>query len=425
METPDIREKLLFMQTAEGFSGYKQSLLLTELTPIEESFLICAKCKGIMRDACTINEGMLQACLYCIEITEAAYQSLASARKSVLELAIMCPLHMRGCDWKGKICDLTKHVDECLCFMIECSLGCGMVLQRCDVTLHENTDCAKLKVECNLCQRKVSSAELPLHQEECRESLVECRNACGMQIKLGEAAAHLKSECMNSVHDCSYVRYGCGATQLRRQQLGEHMRENSELHTALFNASIASTQKDLLDRITRLEETDRQKSVQMEELAKQNTKLGNKVRYLNAIVMTSLIGTALRWKITGFGSDAIHYESPGFALEGYAFKCSILLEDVKLHVKLSTVKGAGDKTVKWPFRGKSIVVLVNQDRENESLHFEGEDGLELARNFYEGTGDSVNQNKKICTIPIASVIRDPYCKKGTVLIYVLLKSCVQ
>ena len=421
MHRPDVRESLLYIHTEDGFNGYRRELLITQLTPIEESYLVCIHCKGIMREACSTNEGLLQVCFLCIENQEGPYQNLVSARKSVLELNVKCPLSDRKCGWKGKMCDISQHLDECVCYIIECSLDCGDIIQRGNALLHQTTDCPMKPIKCEFCNNRFSPILLIDHEEECKNTPIICSNQCGMQVKKADIDYHLKSECPNSLSPCSFDQYGCSATQMKRESLKEHMRSNNELHTALLSEYIATTQTAVLERISQLESAERDRSKQMEELSKQNNKLSNKVRHLNDIIMTSLVGTLLRWRIVGFASDTNYYESPALVIEGYTLKCNISLEDAKLQVKLSTIKGPGDKNAKWPFKGKSIVLLVNQDRENESLYFEGED-VELVRNFYDNLGDSINHNKRVCSIPIASVIRDPFCKKGVVSLYVLVKA---
>ena len=421
MHRPDVRESLLYTHTEDGFGGYRRELLIAQLTPIEESFLVCTCCKGIMREACSTNEGLLQVCFMCVENPEGSYQNLASARKSVLELKVKCPLSNRKCEWKGKMCDISQHLDECPYYIIECSLDCGEIVQRGNIMLHQTTDCPMKPIKCKFCNKDFPPILLIDHEEECKNTAILCTNKCGVQVKKVDIEYHLKSECPNSLSPCSFAQYGCGATHMKREEVREHMRSNNELHTALLSEYIATTQTVVLERISQLETAEKHSAEQMEELTKQNNKLSNKLRHLNDIIMTSLIGTMLRWRIVGFASDTSYYESPVFAFEGYTLKCNISLEDAKLQIKLGTIKGAGDKNAKWPFRGKSIVLLVNQDRENESLYFEGEE-VELARNFYDVSGDSVNQNKRVCSIPIASVIRDPFCKKGVVMLYVLVKS---
>ena len=421
MHSPDVRESLLYIHTEEGFNGYRRELLITQLTPIEESFLVCIRCKGIMREACSTNEGLLQVCFLCIENPEGPYQNVASARKSVLELKVKCPLSKRKCGWKGKMCDISKHLDDCPCYIVECSLDCGDIIQRGDVYLHQTTDCPMKPIKCEYCDNQFSPIKLIDHEEECKNTPTLCSNQCGMQVKKVNVDYHLKSECPLALSPCSFAQYGCGATLMKREEVNEHMRKNNELHTALLSEYIATTQTGILERISQLETCEKNRSKQIEELTKQNNKLSNKVRHLNEIIMTSLVGTMLRWRVVGFASDTNYYESPVFTIEGYTLRCNINLEDAKLQVKLSTIKGSGDKNAKWPFKGKSIVLLVNQDKENESLYFEGEE-VELVRNFYDVSGDSINHNKRVCSIPIASVIRDPFCKKGMVVLYVLVKS---
>ena len=422
MYHPDVKENLLYIQTEDGFNGYKRDLLATQLTQIEESFLACTKCKGIMREACSTHEGMLQVCFQCIEDPLSPYQNLVAARKSVVELNVTCPLHVRKCEWKGKMCDISQHLDECPYYQVECSLECGVVLERRTVQLHLTTECTMRPVNCEFCDKPIPPTQLTQHLYDCQNMKITC-NSCGMEVKKINMEIHLKTECPNRSLPCTYAVYGCSATELKLDEVKNHITMNTELHTALLSEYIAKTQTGLLEKMSQLEESDRRKGEQIEELTKQNSRLYNKVRQLNDVIMTSLAGAMLRWKIVGFASDVNLYESPSFSFDGYTFRCAINLEDAKLHVKLGTLKGGADKNAKWPFRGKSIVILVNQDRENDSLYYEGEE-VELARNFYDAAGDSVNQNKRVCSIPIASVIRDPFCKKGAVMLYVLVRSCM-
>ena len=74
---------------------------------------------------------------------------------------------------------------------------------------HQEMHCAAVVIECDGCKQEVKRPDILMHSETCPEAIVICE----------------------------YVRFGCGAAGMRRKEMEEHLRENTELHLRLLAAS--------------------------------------------------------------------------------------------------------------------------------------------------------------------------------------------
>ena len=110
-------ELLCISKLESGFGGYKRELLIQNLSILEESLVVCPKCKGIMRDASVW--GGLTTCFDCCD------NILCSARSDLLRenIALMqskCPLYDRGCSWGGVLGEIRSHLGLCQYLSMEC-----------------------------------------------------------------------------------------------------------------------------------------------------------------------------------------------------------------------------------------------------------------------------------------------------------------
>ena len=65
----DNREELLFVRNEAGeYRGWKRELLVEKLTKVEEKYLLCRVCQGLLRKACLFeNQGEQETrCNLCL-----------------------------------------------------------------------------------------------------------------------------------------------------------------------------------------------------------------------------------------------------------------------------------------------------------------------------------------------------------------------
>ena len=220
------------------YGGYKKDILTENLTNREVVLLICDICKGIMREACLTSSGE-QFCS-CCEVrdpksptTKTVSTLLRSkhakrpskqtpnipVRKMVDSLKCSCPLLERGCKWLGTLKECEEHLDTCGHVRDQCKLGCGAVLQRNELRVHEEVECPLCIVKCKHCKGVLNLNDMPTHLEVCQKMEVSCKLACGVVLCRSKMAQHLKEECGLVVEMC---KLGCGM-EMTRNKLKIHV----------------------------------------------------------------------------------------------------------------------------------------------------------------------------------------------------------
>ena len=64
---PDELSDLLYVKKEDVYCGYRKEYMAQNLSMMEEGFVACNKCSGIMREA-SLSNGEI-TCLMCIEAT--------------------------------------------------------------------------------------------------------------------------------------------------------------------------------------------------------------------------------------------------------------------------------------------------------------------------------------------------------------------
>ena len=139
------------------YRGYKKDILAEKMNDSMSALFTCQICKGIMKDACISNSGgQFCSCCELMEhpprislrrgssvprrtLTHSPPQQIPNVtlRKTVNSLKCSCPLSERGCKWLGTLEYCEEHLDTCVYVRDKCKLGCGEVLQRNKLKVHE------------------------------------------------------------------------------------------------------------------------------------------------------------------------------------------------------------------------------------------------------------------------------------------------
>ena len=185
------RRELCRVERMEGvYGGYRKDILKENLTERDEVLLICENCKGIMREASMSSSGE-QFCSSCnVGIMSSA--SNIPLRRMISLLKCCCPLNDRGCEWLGILNDCEDHLDTCGYVRDQCSLWCGMVVERRQLKVHETKNCLLRKVRCVYCDTKLISYKLTTHLDVCPKFKVPCELKCGKKLCRENMAQHLK-----------------------------------------------------------------------------------------------------------------------------------------------------------------------------------------------------------------------------------------
>ena len=165
----------------------------------------------------------------------------ARTKRYVGDLKVFCPRKSLGCTWTGELRSLEQHLVKdidnkkgCPFTELQCSNGCGVVMQRRLVEGHLKSECELREVKCEYCNTTGSYQWInSSHREECPKYPVECPNHCEVgHVKREEISGHLE-ECPLAIVECPYAAVGCESVVRRKEKMehvmgsvGQHMEYN-------------------------------------------------------------------------------------------------------------------------------------------------------------------------------------------------------
>ena len=245
----------------------------------------------------------------------------------------------KGCGWTNELSELLHHLEECEVFPVACPLGCrdekGEVsrVERRGVETHR-TCCPMRNVKCEYCSVSVKACDMNGHLKVCEEFPIPCPNGCNHKIglKRKNESFHLNQDCPLQSTKCPYSQYGCGV-KVQRRSLETH--ERDAIHTHL-----KFTMQSMQSKVTHLE--------------KENEALRTLVPRGN-----------LEWEIFGvfnkISQKEISFSEPFFVGQ-YKLQAGVRwgYKEDYVGYYIYIMKGEWDGTLKWPFRFKDSVVLINQ-----------------------------------------------------------------
>ena len=353
---PDSIDALTSVVAGEGTGGYRRDLLIENLSVRDELFLVCLRCSGILRNACTVASGE-QVCASCTKKDE---QSLPNTqvRNMVSELKSRCPLSESGCKWSGELKGCETHLQTCSFVNIRCQLGCEVVMPREEEQAHMSETCVLRTITCDHCSVECVAREINEHWGVCPKALVECDLGCGEHVMRDHVGEHLKSECEEGEVACPYEKYGCGIGEITRKELRPHMTEAREQHTDLRMKALedqilsqSSHIEYLTQKVIALEKYSYLMSSRLEKKATLNWEITNMVANLNFQTIILKVPS-----------------SPILSVSGYQLKFGWWVEGDLFSVDLYSVLGDEDEALDWPFKANCITRFIcDNDPVNRSL----------------------------------------------------------
>lgn len=284
------KEKILYIETKKGeYRGYKQNLLIENLTEVESEFYVCRKCNGLMRNACQIGPEQIPVCEKCAGITTT--HTTIKIRKRISELGAKCPLEKRGCEWKGTINTVNTHLDMCLEFKVNCTnKKCEVIMKRSELINHCNNECQNRKTNCKHCRVIVVFKDIDTHNKTCNEFPVLCPNQCEKSILRKQIELHTKNECPNTIVECPYRMTGC-KERMKRKETEDHENKFETKHlresVTYFLSKLELMEKKLKDSESKNEllkqENKRQSKEFAEKLKQCECELKESTKKLTAI----------------------------------------------------------------------------------------------------------------------------------------------
>ena len=320
--TPDDVKHVLY-ERPHSPRGYKKEYLSQNLTEMEEQFIICASCEGIMRDAST-NEGEITCDLCCNKRFDA--KPVKQVRSLVAKLGIKCPL-LRDCEWIGQLSEAEEHFGICGSTLVSCPLGCESVVKRRETDQHTGNECQLRKVNCNFCGSTFQSVVLMDHVEICPDQPINCD--CGIEIPRSKMDMHIETECPFGEVECPYAKYSCKIGNMPRKDLLAHKKEFYIEHQDM------------------LEEENKRTKEENEGMQERYKKLENRTKHLEQenhelkrAIQTKREIDGLDLKIN-FNTREPKLEANEFKIAYNEFKCILSSVDpIRISIKRSIFRAA-------------------------------------------------------------------------------------
>ena len=319
--------------------------------------------------------------------------------------------------WKGKLEDLTAHIDvkknDCQYVDVKCPKNCSHPVPRCAVEHHLEHSCPKRDYSCDHCGHTATYEEINNeHYLTCSLYPIPCPNSCRMEtITQGMLQEHLQS-CPYQQIQCKVL--GCSGKFLREDS-EMHMQTNAIKHVEMMSTAMKQAVADFTTKLdgqeSQFKERERELVEQLEKCEKENTalkqeleksksdtqkqveKLQNVVadfsekfqRYVNVFsLQTRLLAgdSPHHFTIYNFtqrkeGDETWHSPPMYFLCHGPKFGVSLRANGslgtnarcTHVSIILWSLAGELDDSVNWPVRCSVTVELQNQHRNQDHHQF--------------------------------------------------------
>ena len=185
-------------------------------------------------------------------------------RSDILESSVYCQSKEVGCEWMGKLDELSKHLKEkCPFVEEECQYHCGVKIQRKAVKDHELV-CERLPIECHQCGEMYKRCHHTDHVKVCPFTEIECPfHIVGCKSKVANKDLQQHFNDSLSEHYTMVVKQSQSVqAQLREANLTIHdqkeMLDQGNTEIDLLNTDIAEALATVSDLKHTLEETERE-----------------------------------------------------------------------------------------------------------------------------------------------------------------------
>ncbi|KAI6661297.1 TNF receptor-associated factor 4 isoform X2 [Oopsacas minuta] len=384
------KDELIYVPISEDeenpkYGGLKKELLVRDLSDLEEKYVVCCSCKGVLRGTMFTEKGY--KCSNCVKGDDK--NTVGVEQPAIDTIEVFCPMRHKGCERKETISTIEDHLANCEFYPVACELNCEKLLLPDEVEEHVQNECENRMVGCAYCSDNLKVADMDNHLLECTEHPVMCPNDCQPnEMKRKELEQHINKECKLAVVNCVYSHSGC-EVNLARNEMVEHENVYQSEHLRCLNSYIK-----------RLESTI--------------------MRNTNGTIVMQINELESKLK----GGQEVRLESEPFYVCLYKCQAIIELNDRSrkvIGVYVRVVKGEWDDELKWPFNGRFTFSMINKKKENRnkirSVEVRGEDD----KNFHK-PDDDVKPGRGFTVFASHDLVRQAKFSGGDSL---LLKICVE
>ena len=280
---------------------------------------------------------------------------------------VKCPNSVEGCKWQGDLGDAEEHLEEkCQHQKVKCPNGCGSKVDRTHMRRHTQGDCTHRPYKCRHCDHKgVYKDVTTVHYTTCGDFPLSCPAGCGKTIKRRNMESHLSTECPGEYISCKYVIFGCDRAVKRREKETHfsdkalHFEKSMESQLAMFTCQMKCFQSPT-------------------HIRPDVTSLPLSFRPWLQNTPTCYPRPPWVVKLEGFEekkrNDYKWFSDPVYSHFG-GYKMCLRIDPngygrgrgTHISVFVHLMKGDNDDNLKFPFKGRIVVSLLNQ-LEDKSHH---------------------------------------------------------
>ena len=273
---------------------------------------------------------------------------------------VKCPNSSEGCEWQGELGDAEEHLEKkCQQQTVECPNGCGEKKKRELLQNHIEHDCPNRRYTCPHCAHVGVYKDITtVHYTNCRDFPLPCPAKCRQKITRKNMESHLSTECPEEYISCKYATFGCDTAVRRREKESHisddtlHLRKSMESQVAMFQMIGKCLMTKSLD------------SADVTSLP---------LSFRPWLQNTPTCYPRPPWviKVEGFGkkkrNNGNWFSNPVYSHFG-GYKMCLNVEPngdgsgrgTHVSVYILLMKGDNDNNLKFPFKGRIVVSLLNQ-----------------------------------------------------------------
>ncbi|XP_064402619.1 activated CDC42 kinase 1-like [Halichondria panicea] len=261
------------IDSVKHFDIHECQLLFVE-SPSEDNF--CSQCKKILKEpmlteccgahlckVCAepnIQNNKLLTCPACEQTSVACILDKPKWKK-ILDLKVICPMHVKGCQWTGDIKNCHDHlIGDCV---------------------HTHVECGEERVDNNIAEKCQLCGEYDgRHNRKCPNRNFTCPNGCGECFKFEHFDEHM-SICSECITRCEFEYAGCDVV-LKRKQILDHRQKSIQKHSHLILTFIHG--KRMLSRFKfedceKINETKFMQQLRDKKMIKKNAKQSKSIDF--------------------------------------------------------------------------------------------------------------------------------------------------
>ena len=171
-------------------------------------------------------------------------QKIDALTECINSLTIKCKNFSNGCEWKGKLSNFKKHIEnECKKEFINCpNIDCFRKIMREEMLKHL-LECEFRLITCSTCGAKIKFSDKKNHENICPKVIIKCPQGCDKNFERGELEKH-KDNCPFTLEKCPFWEIGCKDMKTKKD-INKMLENEFNKHLLLFLNSTKSKEENI------------------------------------------------------------------------------------------------------------------------------------------------------------------------------------